>query len=91
MGGGARLDFKFCSAGLGKDAGATASTDWIAFQVSTKVTLQVDASPAQAIDATPNKGTLPLHSDTSSDDSHSTPARRLEGLEITTPHVGTIN
>jgi len=25
------LEFKFCSVGLGKDAGATASTDWIAF------------------------------------------------------------
>ena len=57
----------FCLAGLGKDAGATASTDWIAF--STKVTLLVDTSPAQAQDDTPNQGTLRLHSDTSSDDS----------------------
>ena len=34
--GGARLEFKFCLVGLGKDAVATASTDWIAFQPRTR-------------------------------------------------------
>jgi len=61
-------------------------------RLSTKDTLPVDASSAQAQDDTPNMGTLHLHSVSSPDDSeqHSTPARRLEGLEITTPHLGTI-
>ena len=32
VGKGVRLEFKLCLVGLGKDAGETASTDWIAFQ-----------------------------------------------------------
>ena len=67
VGKGVRLEFKFCLVGLGKDAGATASTDWIAFHPRTRSRSTPHLRRQQ--DDTRHHGTLHLHSVTSPDDS----------------------
>ena len=67
VGKGVRLEFKFCLVGLGKDAGATASTDWIAFHPRTRS--RSTPHPRRQQDDTRHRGTLHLHSGTSPDDS----------------------